>query len=109
MVSTKFSGYEVAGTAGYAGGDGRTKTTMVRDTGTNFNEVKVATTPANLMWTPTSAKVTKSPTPIQKLEDQLVEIQLTQVGDDHDPNLKKHVIARQPNYVAKVLGSCVWT
>ena len=77
VVSTKFSGHEVAGTAGYAGGDGRTKTTTVRDTGTNFNEVKVATTPANLMWTPTSAKLTKSPTPIQKLEDQLVEIQLT--------------------------------
>ena len=41
---------------------------------------------------------------IHKFEDQLVEVHLTQVGDEHDLDLEKHAFARRLNYVAKTLG-----
>ena len=37
-----------------------------------------------------------SPTPIQKLVDQLVEIQVTQVGDEHYLDIEKRAILQQP-------------
>ena len=43
VVSTKLGGDEIVGTAGDAGGDGRTETTTVGDTETNFNEKEVHT------------------------------------------------------------------
>ena len=43
----------------------------------------------------TSTRPTWSPTPIKKLEDQLVEIQLTQGGDDPDLDLEKRAIAQR--------------
>ena len=36
---------------------------------------------------------------------QLVEIQLIQVGDEHDLDLKKRAIKRRTNYVAKTMGT----
>ena len=52
-----------------------------------------------------STRPTWSPTPINQLEDQLVDIQLIQVGDVHDLDLEKRAIAQQLVDLVKALGS----